>query len=147
MRSIESSGCSFQRIKQIVLSGLLVSGSEYIEIPLVEVARLPYAFWTVFDLLHNNVSSILVDAISPMREVTNITMTCADKYSQDSYGYTKSSYPVPLLADLERLVVLEPSSLEYGMIHTQLIRNKNRISDALYTISQVAALYENLLQS
>ena len=81
------------------------------------------------------------------REVTNITMTCADKYSQDSYGYTKLSYPVPLLADLERLVVLEPSSLEYGMIHTQLIRNKNRICDALYTISQVAALYENLLQS
>ena len=81
------------------------------------------------------------------REVTNITMTCADKYSQDSYGYTKLSYPVPLLADLERLVVLEPSSLEYGMIHTQLIRNKNRICDALYMISQVAALYENLLQS
>ena len=27
------------------------------------------------------------------RQITNVTMTCADKYSQDSYGYTSLSYP------------------------------------------------------
>ena len=39
------------------------------------------------------------------REITNVTMTCADKYSQDPYGYTNLSYPVPLLADLEASTV------------------------------------------
>lgn len=47
------------------------------------------------------------------RQITNVTMTCADKYSQDSYGYTSLSYPIPLFADFERLVKLDPASLEY----------------------------------
>ena len=34
------------------------------------------------------------------RQITNVTMTCADKYSQDSYGYTSLSYPIPLFATL-----------------------------------------------
>ena len=75
------------------------------------------------------------------RQITNVTMTCADKYSQDSYGYTSLSYPIPLFADFERLVKLDPASLEYGLIKTQLVKNKNRINDALYIISQFATLY------
>lgn len=79
------------------------------------------------------------------RQITNVTMTCADKYSQDSYGYTSLSYPVPLFADFERLVKLDPASLEYGLIKTQLVKNKNRINDALFTISCFADLYKRIL--
>jgi len=79
------------------------------------------------------------------RQITNITMTCADKYSQDSYGFTSLSYPIPLFADFERLVKLAPDSLEYGLIHTQLVKNKNRINDALFTLDQFAGLYRKLL--
>lgn len=79
------------------------------------------------------------------REITNVTMTCADKYSQDSYGYSNLSYDIPLFADLERLVREEPESLKYGLIYTQLIKNKNRINDALYRIEKFAYLYEKLL--
>ncbi len=49
------------------------------------------------------------------RQITNVTMTCADKYSQDSYGYTSLSYPIPLFADFERLVKLDPASLGMGL--------------------------------
>lgn len=79
------------------------------------------------------------------RQITNVTMTCADKYSQDSYGYTSLSYPIPLFADFERLVKLDPASLEYGLIKTQLVKNKNRINDALYIISQFAEVVRKLL--
>ena len=74
-------------------------------------------------------------------------MTYADKYNQDSYGYTKLSYPIPLFADLERLDGLDPDSLEYGLVLTQLVKNKNRINDALNQIIQLASLYQQLLDS
>lgn len=65
------------------------------------------------------------------RQTTNIFQTYADKYQQDSYGFSKLSRPIPLLADLELLPGLSPDSLEYGMIHTELVKNKNRINDGL----------------
>lgn len=68
------------------------------------------------------------------RQTTNVFQTYADKYQQDSYGYSKLSKPIPLLADLERLPGLDQNSLEYGMIHTQLVKNKNRINDGLNTL-------------
>ena len=74
------------------------------------------------------------------RHFTNISMTYTDKYSQDSYGYYKLSYPIPLLADLERLGDLSPDSLEFGMIMTQIIKNKNRINDAFYTLNNILKL-------
>lgn len=86
-----------------------------------------------------------VKAVS--RNITHISMTYADKYSQDSYGYTKLSYPIPLFADLERLDGLDPDSLEYGLVLTQLVKNKNRINDALNQIIQLASLYQQLLDS
>lgn len=79
------------------------------------------------------------------RQLTNVTMTCADKYSQDSYGFTDLSAPIPLLAGLSRLKDLERSSLEYGLLETQLVKNKNRINDALALIAQLAPLYQALL--
>lgn len=74
------------------------------------------------------------------RQITNVTMTYADKYSQDSYGYTKLSAPIPLFADLSRLVELDRDSLEYGLVKTQMVKNKNRINDALYWIIYLAQL-------
>lgn len=70
------------------------------------------------------------------RQITNVTMTCADKYSQDSYGYTSLSYPIPLFADFERLVKLDPASLEYGLIKTQLV--KTRTASMTHCISSAS---------
>lgn len=79
-------------------------------------------------------------------EFTNITMTYVDKYSQDSYGYTKLSYPIPLFADIVKLSDYDPASLEYGMIMTQLIKNRNRIDDALFTLNKLLKLYKSMLE-
>lgn len=80
------------------------------------------------------------------RQITNVTMTYTDKYSQDSYGFSKLSAPIPLFADLPRLKELAPDSLEYGMVQTQVVKNKNRINDSLFTIMKLAQLYSALLK-
>ncbi len=72
------------------------------------------------------------------RNMMNVYMTYTDKFGQDSYGYSKLSAPIPLLADLKRLEESEVGTLEYGMIHTQLVKNKNRIIDGLQQIQQLA---------
>ncbi|MDL2294381.1 M28 family peptidase [Ruminococcaceae bacterium OttesenSCG-928-D13] len=79
--------------------------------------------------------------LSVSRRLSNVFKTYAGKYQQDSYGYGKLSRPVPLLADLDRLPALEPDSLEYGMVETQLVKNRNRISDGLYAARELAELY------
>ncbi|WP_130862311.1 M28 family metallopeptidase [Bacilliculturomica massiliensis] len=77
--------------------------------------------------------------------LTDVFQTYAGKYEQDSYGYTKLSSPIPLFADAERLNGLPEDSMEYGMVLTQLIKNRNRISDALYQICELARLTELVL--
>lgn len=81
------------------------------------------------------------------RSLSDITMTYCDRYSQDSYGDTKLSYPIPLFADIERLKELSPDSLEYGLIKTQLIKNKNRMNDALDSVNLLMSLYSKILNS
>lgn len=80
------------------------------------------------------------------RLLTNIFQTYSDKYQQDSYGYTKLSSKIPLFADLERIEKLDINSIEYGMVHTQLIKNRNRISDSLKILNDFAGLYLRLLK-
>ena len=79
-----------------------------------------------------------VKAVS--RHLTNIFQTYAEKYGQDRYGFYKLAADIPLLADLERLGELDPSGLEYGLVETQLVRNKNRILDGLKNICDLARL-------
>ena len=73
--------------------------------------------------------------------MTNVSQTYASKYEQDSYGYYKLSHQLPLLADIGRLAKLDPASLEYGLVKTQLVRNRNRIDDAAASVAYAATLY------
>lgn len=84
--------------------------------------------------------------MSLCRIITNVFQTYADKYSQDSYGYTKLSSYIPLLSELEKLLYFQENSLEYGMVKTQLIKNKNRINDALKSAIELSELYSALLR-
>lgn len=72
--------------------------------------------------------------------LSNVFLTYAEKYQQDSYGHTRLSSPIPLFADAGRLDALSADSLEYGMILTQLIKNKNRINDALYEVCELSRM-------
>jgi len=84
--------------------------------------------------------------MSVSRHITNVTMTRADKYQQDSYGHSYLSFPVPLFAELAELRKFEPNSLEYGMLQTSLVKARNRISDAVYNIAVLADLFEQSLR-
>ena len=79
------------------------------------------------------------------RKITNVFQTYVNKYQQDSYGFTSLSKPVPLLADMERLETLSPDTMEYGMVRTQLIKNRNRILDGLMDVISMAELYEKII--
>ena len=66
------------------------------------------------------------------RILINAFYTCASPYEQDSYGFTSLSKPIPLLWKLEELGKMNKESQEYYLLYTTLIRNRNRISDALH---------------
>lgn len=83
--------------------------------------------------------------MSVTRLLTNVFQTCSDKYQQDSYGHSNLAYPVPLFADLRKLDALDKHSLEYGLVETQLVKNKNRINDALHSLVQCSSLYEAVI--
>ncbi len=75
--------------------------------------------------------------MSVTRLLTNVFQTCSDKYQQESYGHSNLAYPIPLFADLRKLDILDNHSMEYGMVETQIVKNKNRINDALYSLCGV----------
>lgn len=79
------------------------------------------------------------------RLLSNIFQTYEDKYHQDSYGHTNLSYDIPLLADLDKLCLLNKETFEYGMVHTQIIKNINRINDALKLLIDFSELYKKVL--
>lgn len=125
--------------EHIDLSDLL-ENVDFVQRQVLEIQALAAGDLTGREQIYNDFMKLV------SRQITNVILTRADKYSQDSYGHTDLSYPVPLFADLERMVKLDPSSLEYGLIHTQMVKNKNRIHDALYIIRQFASLVKAQLE-
>lgn len=79
------------------------------------------------------------------RSITNIFQTYGPKFDQDRYGHSNLSEPVPLLAEIKQLDVLDPASLEYGSFETLVIRNKNRITDGLKTVIDFGNVYKKIL--
>lgn len=67
------------------------------------------------------------------RCITNAFYTNAEKYDQDSYGRTILSKPLPLLYPVIELSRLDKSELRYKLIYTWMLRNRNRVSDAIDT--------------
>lgn len=65
------------------------------------------------------------------RELTNVLYTYSDKYNQDSYGNSILSKPIPLLQDAVRLQKLNKNDLEYKLLYTKALRNRNRVADAI----------------
>ena len=72
--------------------------------------------------------------------MSDVFLTYADKYQQDSYGHSRLSTPIPLFAETDRLDNYAENSFEYGMVLTQLVKNRNRIDEALFLIEELADL-------
>ena len=75
------------------------------------------------------------------RSITNAFYTNAEKYDQDSYGRTILSKPLPLLFPTIKLSRLDKDTLEYRLLYTQMLRNRNRVADAVLTACEYAELF------
>lgn len=75
------------------------------------------------------------------RVITNAFYTNAEKYDQDSYGRTILSKPLPLLFNVIALSKMEKDSLEYRLLYTKMLRNRNRVADAVLTACEYVELF------
>ena len=65
------------------------------------------------------------------RELVPIASSAIGSYGQDPYGYTPQTTVIPCLYDALLLRQVDRNSEDYLTRHTQLIRNRNRVVDAL----------------
>jgi predicted Zn-dependent protease len=64
------------------------------------------------------------------RTLNPINYTLSGRYGQDHYGaeYIK---PIPVLQPLSELAKLNPDTSQYKALRTKLVRERNRVADAL----------------
>ncbi len=65
------------------------------------------------------------------RMLVPLASTARGTYGHDVYGYTPQRTMIPSLYDVPRLAKLPPDSEARWMLQTQLIRDRNRVADAL----------------
>jgi hypothetical protein len=66
------------------------------------------------------------------RALVPLASTARGTYGHDVYGYTPQGTMIPSLYDVPRLAALPHDSEERWMLETQLIRDRNRVSDVLW---------------
>ena len=79
------------------------------------------------------------------RLLTNPFKTVCDPYSQDSYGLSDLSAPIPLFHPIETRSKYPNSSQSYQLLQTLLIKRRNRISDALKGAADLTELTNDML--
>jgi hypothetical protein len=75
-----------------------------------------------------------------------VSYTTVCKYEQDTYGRSGLDKPLPSLQPIADLAKLDTESSEFKALKTKLIRNRNRVSDALdnaielitYTLARIS---------
>lgn len=65
------------------------------------------------------------------RILTSPFYTYTDRYHQDSYGLTILSKPIPVLYPATEIAKMDQSDLRFKLSITDVIKNRNRISDAI----------------
>jgi hypothetical protein len=65
------------------------------------------------------------------RIITPVVSTVIGKYGQDNYGLSALSKPIPVLEGIKDYVRLEKGEVERKLLITRMLREKNRIYDAL----------------
>ena len=70
------------------------------------------------------------------RSLTGPFYTACGRYSQDSYGLSVLAKPVPLLYPLVEMSRMDKEDTGYRLMKTQMVRNRNMLSDALSTANE-----------
>lgn len=93
------------------------------------------------ELDRNTVKRLNDTLLRLSRSITNAFYTNAEKYSQDSYGRTILSKPLPLLYPAIELSKMEKESQEYKLLYTKVLRNRNRVADAVSLANEYVSLF------
>lgn len=75
------------------------------------------------------------------RVLTHATCTVSGRYGQDTYGLTALNYSLPALFPVERYAQVGAKSTEGKLLWTKIIRERNRLSDALADALEVVSSY------
>ncbi len=97
-------------------------------------------------LIIENPTDEKVDLINKLhfnlsRLFTNAFYTYTDRYQQDSYGLTILSKPIPLLYPAVEMTAMDPDSQDYKLLYTEVVKNRNRISDTVAMALELVDLY------
>lgn len=65
------------------------------------------------------------------RILTRVRAQVADRYDQDTYGLSALHKSVPVLYEMDQLAQLDPDGQDYRLLMTKLVRQRNRVADAL----------------
>lgn len=79
----------------------------------------------------NEASKINEVLLKLSRILTGPFYTASSRYAQDSYGLSILAKPLPHLHPITTMRALGEKSLEYRLLHTQMLRNRNMLSDTL----------------
>jgi hypothetical protein len=88
-----------------------------------------YAKGDVTDELPATIINTCLKRLS--RALVPLASTAQGTYGHDVYGYTPQGTMIPSLYDAPRLAKLAPDSEDRWMLEVQLIRDRNRVADAL----------------
>lgn len=84
--------------------------------------------------------------LSLSRALTSVRATVAGRYGQDSYGLTDLQQPLPLLAPLIRYRELDARDPERQLLLTELLRARQRLTDAVSTAEAALELFDARVQ-
>ncbi len=90
----------------------------------------------------------LINALSMKlsRTLTWAFYTLCDRFEQSPYAYTPEARPIPLLYTAVDLAKLATDGLEYKLKYTSVIRNRNRVSNAVINALEYCDLYLALIE-
>lgn len=71
------------------------------------------------------------------RILTPVVSTVRGKYGQDTYGLSALNKPIPVLAGVKDYLCLPPDSAGRKLLMTRLMRERNKVYDALYAAVQL----------
>jgi len=103
--------------------------------------------WSEHYRAHNDAAEAPADRLNRCikrlsRLLLPIQSTAKGTYGHDPYGYTSQTTMIPCLYDVPRLAKMPRENEERWMLETQLVRDRNRVTDAL---SDACALIDDTL--
>ncbi|MBS5334893.1 MAG: M28 family peptidase [Anaerovoracaceae bacterium] len=84
-----------------------------------------------YDEENKNADKINAVLMKLSRTLTSPFYTACDRYSQDSYGLSILSKPIPALYPIVEMSKMSDEDTEFKLLRTEMLRNRNRLLDSL----------------